>query len=200
MSYISVTLLLIVCYTGFSTCAPKANTKLCKSVNKADQCMQKLLLLGDPAFVFPLNKVEMNAHCKYVLTMIKIKNLIKNNNCNNEYYSTFFLFRTITETEKCIKDYSSKCLDTFPRQVTGVLAFGVAKTNKGYCSSQKRKDKFIAIGTCGNAIKAGGDKCMQNYIDTLQGVENVKTADNKFKVPMLWLVSPYYPRFNNAYI
>ena len=79
-------------------------------------------------------------------------------------------------------------MDTFPRQVAGVLAFGVAKTNKGYCSSQKRKDKFIGIGTCGNTIKQGGDKCMHAYIDTLQGVENEK--ENKMKVPMVcWYVA-----------
>jgi hypothetical protein len=74
-------------------------------------------------------------------------------------------------------------LDTFPRQVTSVLAFGVAKTNKGYCSSLKRKEKFIGIGTCGNAIKEDANKCMGNYIDTLLGVENEK--DIKKKVPMI---------------
>lgn len=97
--------------------------------------------------------------------------------------------RTITATEKCIKDYSSKCLDAFPRQVTSVLAFGVAKTNKGYCTNQRRKDKFISIGKCGNQIKLEGDKCMQTYIDRLKGVETLTKSDNNLKVPLMcWSV------------
>lgn len=59
----SLILLLSVCYIGYTTGAPKP--KICNSVNKADTCMQKLLLLGDPKFKFPLDKKEMDAHCKY---------------------------------------------------------------------------------------------------------------------------------------
>lgn len=97
--------------------------------------------------------------------------------------------RTITATEKCIKNYSSKCLDSFSRQVTSVLVFGVAKTNKGYCTNQIRKDKFISIGKCANQIKAEGDKCMQTYIDRLQGVETLTKSDNNLKIPLMcWSV------------
>jgi len=98
--------------------------------------------------------------------------------------------RTVSETEKCIKDYSSKCLDTYPRQVTNVLAFGIAKTNKGYCSGTRRKERFISIGKCGNKIKAAGDKCIHTYTDKLQGIQNMK--DNKYKIPLVcWLVFHY---------
>jgi hypothetical protein len=91
-----------------------------------------------------------------------------------------FIFRAITAHEKCIKNYASKCLSTFPRQVTNVFAYGVAKTNKGYCSNQRRKDSFIAIGKCANKLKPNGDKCMRTYIDRLQGIENYE--DKKMKV------------------
>jgi hypothetical protein len=153
MKNLSIILLLtIACYSY----GQKIKRRECKSVNRADVCMQKLLLLGDPKFIFPETRDEMNIHC-----------------------------RTITATEKCIKDYSSKCLDAFPRQVTSVLAFGVAKTNKGYCTNQRRKDKFISIGKCGNQIKAEGDKCMQTYIDRLQGIETLTKSDNNLKVPLM---------------
>lgn len=115
--------------------------------------MQKLVLIGDPKFVFPESRDEMNIHCK-----------------------------NVTRYEKCIKDYSQNCLETFPRQVTGILAFGIAKTNKGYCTNQRRKDSYIAFGKCANFVKPNTDKCMFNYIDNLQGIENY--PDNKLKIPL----------------
>jgi len=66
--------------------------------------------------------------------------------------------------------------------VTNVLAYGVAKTNKGYCANQKRKDSFIAIGKCGNKLKPIGDKCMRTYIDRLQGIQNYD--EKKMQIPL----------------
>lgn len=91
--------------------------------------------------------------------------------------------RNVVKHEKCIKDYSQDCLETFPRQATGVFIYGVAKTNKGYCGSRRRKDKFISLGKCGNTVKSIANKCMDNYIDTLLGIENAR--ENKLKIPMM---------------
>ncbi len=73
-------------------------------------------------------------------------------------------------------------MTTFPRQVTSILAFGVAKTNKGYCSNKRRKDTFIGFAECANSRKADLDKAMHNYIDAIQGIEN---AENKLKIPLM---------------
>lgn len=128
----------------------KANGKDCKLNKDADTCLMHLLLLGDPGYIFPQTNSEMTAHC-----------------------------RLITNYEKCIKDYSSNCLQSFPRQVTNVLAYGVAKTNKGYCTNKKRKDSFIAIGKCANKIKHIGDNCMKQFIDNLRGTENYPEVNTR---------------------
>ena len=59
---------------------------------------------------------------------------------------------------------------------------GVAKTNRGYCSNKRRKDQFISMGKCANAIKQDGDACMRKYIDNLQGTENHN--DINVKIPL----------------
>ncbi|XP_054155087.1 uncharacterized protein LOC128953613 [Oppia nitens] len=154
MSKLLLPLLLISICCVITYGAPANSTKSqCSTGNDADKCMMHLLLIGDPKYKFPENMVTMNTHCR------QIKNY-----------------------ENCIKDYSKKCLQSFPRQVTGVLAYGVAKTNKGYCTNKKRKDSFIEIGKCANNIKHLGDACMKTYIDDLQGIENFKDA--KLKLPI----------------
>ncbi|CAG2169331.1 unnamed protein product [Oppiella nova] len=132
----------------------QGNTKKdCQAGANADSCLMKLLMIGDPDYKFPENMASMDKQC-----------------------------RTYKNQEKCIKDYAAKCLATFPKQVTNVLAYGASKTNKAYCSTKRRKDSFIAIGKCGNKLKFLVDKCMRQFIDSLQGIENYQDA--KMKIPI----------------
>lgn len=85
-----------------------------KAGNDADTCLMHLLLVGDPKYVFPENKEQMSKHCKWVLR----DDLVITDTSN------WLSSRLINRYEKCIKDYSSKCLSAFPRQVTSVLAYG----------------------------------------------------------------------------
>ena len=59
---------------------------------------------------------------------------------------------------------------------------GVAKTNKGYCTTKKRKDQFIAMGKCANKIKTDADICLKQFIDNLQGIENYPEVN--MKIPL----------------
>ncbi|CAG2109084.1 unnamed protein product [Medioppia subpectinata] len=152
MKLAKILLLLIVCTLYVVNGQTNSTSKACKTV-VLDTCLMNLLLIGDPKYVFPVSMPQMDTQC-----------------------------RTIRGYEKCIKDYSSKCLKAFPKQVTSVLAYGVAKTNKGYCSNKKRKESFIMIGECANKMKSPMDKCMFQYIDRLQGAENYRNV--KMRLPM----------------
>ncbi|CAG2179059.1 unnamed protein product [Oppiella nova] len=152
--YLSLAVLLCVSCTIYMVNGQAASNKaFCKSSTSADTCLMHLLLIGDPKYVFPENMDSMNKQCSGVKSY-----------------------------EKCIKDYASKCLPSFPKQVTSVMAYGVAKTNKGYCSNKRRKEAFISIGKCGNKVKSKVDVCMRQYIDNLQGSEN--HPDVKERIPL----------------
>lgn len=81
------------------------------------------------------------------------------------------------ETEKCIKDYSRRCLAAFPRQVTNLLVYGIANQQKKYC--KKGASDIIQHGKCGNSDLEKGHQCMDVYIDDLYGIQETEDSDKK---------------------
>lgn len=88
-----------------------------------------------------------------------------------------FSFSLARETEKCIKDYSRRCLAAFPRQVTNLLVFGIANQQKKYC--KKGGSAIVQHGKCGNSDLEKGHKCMDTYIDHLYGIQESEDANKK---------------------
>ena len=64
--------------------------------------------------------------------------------------NSFVPFRDLKRLENCVKDNSKLCLQSSSKQSISVLTYGIARTNRGYCSSTKRKNSFIAFGQCVN--------------------------------------------------
>ncbi|CAG2109085.1 unnamed protein product [Medioppia subpectinata] len=135
--------------------AQKSDKNSCKTgTDSIDTCFMNLLLFGDPKYVFPENMTSMNTHCRQIKTY-----------------------------DKCIKEYTNKCLAPFPKQVSNVLAYGGLKTHKAYCATKRRKESFTSVGKCANKIKRLGDNCMYTFIDEIQGSENY--PDVKMKLPLV---------------
>ena len=94
----------------------------------------------------------------------------------------FINFRRSVQAESCVKNYVQKCLRKTAKQAANVLAFGVAKTNKQYCTNRKRKNALIKAGKCGNNAKVLANKCMNKYTTTLISI--VTEKDVRKRVPM----------------
>ncbi|KAI2804360.1 hypothetical protein BLOT_003342 [Blomia tropicalis] len=118
-----------------------------------DYCSMKLISLGDVDYVSPVNMEQMNKRCKEVKAM-----------------------------EQCIKDYAARCLEGETRNSILVVVYGIAKTNKSYCSSQKRKNAHISFGKCANKNKKSLDKFMNQMIVDYHGVRLYK--DPKLRIPL----------------
>ena len=77
----------------------------------------------------------------------------------------------------------NNCLRKAAKQAGKVLIFGVAKTNKQYCTLRKRKSGLVAAGPCGNTFKNAANKCMNRFIDMNLAV--ITEKDVKKRVPMV---------------
>lgn len=116
---------------------------------KVDTCAQRLFLFGDrTSGGFPETEEGLANYCSLA-----------------------------RETEKCIKDYSRRCLAAFPRQVTNLLVFGIANQQKKYC--KKGASAIVQHGKCGNSDLEKGHKCMDVYIDHLYGIQESEDANKK---------------------
>lgn len=141
-------------------CAPKTvpkttanNATHCES-NIIDKCMLEMVIVGDYNVRFPKNLEEMNNRCK----------------------------RT-KELQKCIKDYSSKCLTNLASQTISVLVYGITKGNRVFCSNKKRREDFIDIGKCINPDWKFVSDNINNLTRYYHGIGEYK--DPKLRIPML---------------
>lgn len=121
-----------------------------------DKCNEKLYMVGDDTFVFPKSISEMNKRCK------ELKRL-----------------------ESCVKQYASKCLHKESKQSVSVLSYGVTKTNRGYCSSGKRKGVFIRMASkCVTKNKGKLDSAMWQMSADFQAIARHHN-DSSTKIPLM---------------
>ncbi|CAG2179358.1 unnamed protein product, partial [Oppiella nova] len=155
---LAIVVLFLIAYKLYMVNGQGKVSKECKSSSNADTCLMRLLMIGDPDYIWPEDMASMDKQC--------------------EAYKV---------NEKCIRDYAAKCYPTFLRQVTNVFAYGAAKTNKVYCSSASRKESYISISKCGNKIKPQQVKCMKQLINAMQGIENYPDPKMRLPLSC-WLV------------
>lgn len=105
------------------------------------------------------------------------------------------VYREIRTLEKCVKDYMSRCLDGETRNSMSVVIYGISKTNKGYCSSTKKKNAFISFGACANASKKRLEKRMATLTRDFHSAKLAK--DPKLRLP--YACCSYY-RFKLAIV
>ncbi|KAH9395336.1 hypothetical protein TYRP_020901, partial [Tyrophagus putrescentiae] len=92
-----------------------------------------------------------------------------------------FITREIKPLEKCIKDYSTRCLDGEARSSLNVVLYGIIKTNKSYCNNNKKKNAFITFGKCANANKPKLDQLMNILNKDTHGARLAK--DPRMRLP-----------------
>lgn len=143
-------LLLLLCFQVSRSLQAEADN--CKRSVFA-RCAERLFMLGDATFTFPVNMEQMLKRCKDIKII-----------------------------DKCIKDYSTRCLKGETRNSVNVLVYGVAKTNKGYCSSPKRRNSFISIGHCVNENRKKLDKALADMNVQYHGARIYK--DPKLRLPL----------------
>lgn len=68
------------------------------------------------------------------------------------------------------------------KETVAVIAYGISKTNRGFCGTKKQRANFIVLGKCGNPLL----KTLNNYIDHMnkdfQAI--VGYSDPKLRIPL----------------
>lgn len=155
----SFTVLFLLHYVQQISCAPPASTTGLKNatvcdVNLIDNCMLELSLIGDPKYRLSSNLEQMNKRCKRMKTL-----------------------------EKCIKDYSSKCLSSLASKSVSVLIYGMTRGNKNFCSNKNRKEDFIEIGRCINPDMKQISAIMGQLTRSYHGIKLHKNP--KLRIPLI---------------
>lgn len=73
--------------------------------------------------------------------------------------------------ELYLREYATRCLAQFPRQLMSLLMFGVVRKNRYYCAYTKGRTEFIQFATCLNQIKSKGAVCMNNMIRDFMAIK-----------------------------
>jgi len=74
--------------------------------------------------------------------------------------------------ELYVNEYARRCLAKFPRQVTSLLMFGIARRNRYYCNYIKGKSEIIQGARCLNAIKETGAQCLSQAITDMMAIRH----------------------------
>ena len=92
----------------------------------------------------------------------------------------FLLLPLLVISEKSRKElyvnaYARRCLPQFPRQVTSLLMFGIARKNRYYCNYTKGKSDILQGAKCLNAIKSTGAQCLSTTIQDMIAIRYAPT-------------------------
>lgn len=121
---------------------------------KVDNCMLEMVFIGDQKFPMPVNEEMAIQRCK--------RNKV---------------------LEKCVKDYSSKCLTDQAGQAVSVLIYGITKGNKNFCNNKKRKELLAEMGRCVNQDLKRFTSYMSDLTRTFHGIKEYK--DPKLRIPLM---------------
>lgn len=81
-----------------------------------------------------------------------------------------------------MKEYTQNCMSKTAKQSISVLVYSVAKTNKGYCSTRKRKLAMLGVSKCAGEHKAKLDGFMDIMTREFHGIRTYK--DSKLRLPL----------------
>ncbi|KAH9408402.1 hypothetical protein TYRP_012075 [Tyrophagus putrescentiae] len=153
LTYLTATVA-IVCLGSWDAveAAPPKKKDQCNK-NVFDTCADRLMMIGDKEFTFPETIDAMTTRCKEVKTK-----------------------------ERCTKDFSQNCLRGDTKNSISVLMYGIAKTNKGYCTNVKRKNVFTSFGKCANTNKKGLEKIFEQMNRDFHGIKSFE--DPKLRIPL----------------
>ncbi|CAG2106373.1 unnamed protein product [Medioppia subpectinata] len=132
--------------------AAKAEKK-CPNESVRETCLSSLFIIASPDKTFPNTTERLVEFCG------KIK-----------------------ETDKCIKDYTTRCMDPMGRRATQVAVAGISRLLKRMCRSSERRKEFVKNAGCGNAMIGDMRSCLNDYKMALYGAEK---AEVKQRMPIL---------------
>lgn len=74
---------------------------------------------------------------------------------------------SLNEVESLFKT----CYEGQTKQFMSIVVFSLRKTFKNFCSkkTEKRTNELLDMGKCGNVLNVTLTKCVESYIDNLQG-------------------------------
>jgi len=152
--YICLVLVTIgMCQLVSSAPQAAAPQKKCPDESLRENCISSLFIIGSPDKQFPNSTQRLKEFCG------KLK-----------------------ETEKCVKDYTTRCMDATGRRATQVAVAGISRLLKRMCRSSERRGEFVRNAGCGNAVIGDMRSCLGDYKMALYGAQKV---DNKQKLPIL---------------
>ncbi|KAI2805907.1 hypothetical protein BLOT_004917, partial [Blomia tropicalis] len=125
-----------------------ANDEHLKQCNKTvmDKMVRWLFFFNDPHRILPRNTKEFEEFCDEK-----------------------------SRIELYVTAYARRCLPKFPRQVTSLLMFGIARKNRYYCNFVKGKSDIIQGAKCINTIKETGAQCLTQTINDLMAIRHAPT-------------------------
>nr|XP_027193978.1 uncharacterized protein LOC113788726 [Dermatophagoides pteronyssinus] len=102
-----------------------SNDRMCKQ-SDMDICSQRMLMITDQNFHYPITMAEMDQRCRELKPM-----------------------------EKCVRHYSQHCFESNIQQKTfSLIIYGVTKTNRAICRNNRRRRQFIEFGQhCANRLQ-----------------------------------------------
>ncbi|OTF69838.1 hypothetical protein BLA29_002207 [Euroglyphus maynei] len=101
------------------------NDRMCKQ-SDMDLCSQRMLMITDRNFHYPVTMAEMDQRC-----------------------------RELKPIEKCVRHYSQHCFESNIQQKTfSLIIYGVTKTNRALCRNKRRRRAFVEFGQqCANRLQ-----------------------------------------------
>lgn len=115
-----------ICLSLLLSCAIYTSTALAgeNSCNRRqfEQCVKAMIMLDDPAFVYPTTLPEVNSLC-----------------------------RNFKRNHACALAYTQKCLKGETKNSVALIFYGFAKAQRVNCSNNKRKQTQLTLGRCANA-------------------------------------------------
>jgi len=127
--------------------------KNCPNESLRENCVNSLFIIGSPDKHFPNSTEQLTAFCG------KLK-----------------------ETDKCIKDYTSRCMTPMGKRATEVAVAGIARLLKRMCRSAEKRKEFVKNAGCGNAVIGDMRSCLNDYKMALYGAQK---AELNQKLPIL---------------
>lgn len=112
-----------------------------------DKCGATLMVFGKRDVFLPVNYEEMVPHCE------------------SEY-----------EAEDCIKSYSRKCLNSFERQLLGMLCLGAGQVLRKRCSSMGTQE-YLSHYRCIKKVIPSLHDAMDQLINSLVTINDQKHQD-----------------------
>lgn len=117
---------------------------------KLDEIISRVVIVGNPNATFPSNLIEATKWCS-----------------------------DAKDSVHYIRDFSKRCLESLPRQVSSLIAYGVSKHQKKMCKSPKLRADLGSKLNCVNGNYESVNRQMELYIDDYQRTIEIQNSKAK---------------------